>query len=146
MFNITWSHVCYECGCPMCVRLIITDDDLGLFLKRFGSWCYLKPFNLEYNTYYFKHYGGPTVKKVCVSCYFIPKRINLLARETGTKQFITDHKQERSKTHEEIFDYFTRFMEFLKRRDLELCLVSRYKQTSPIGLRMFLDMRDSQDL
>ena len=136
MFNIKWKYTCYECGCPLCVRLIVTHDKIGLFLKRFGSWCYLKPFSLDYNTCYYKHYGGPSVKRVCVTCYYIPKRVNLLMRETGIKQFVGGNP-ERSKTHQEIFDYFTCFIEFLKRRDLESCLVSRYKQKTVYGMRMF---------
>lgn len=138
MFSIKWDHVCYECGCPMSIRMVINEsiEKLPTFLNQIGSWNYLKPFKLFNNTWFYKFYGGIPCKRVCVSCYYEPKRANLLSRETGIKKLVQP-RIERCKTHQEIFEYYTSFLEFLKRRDLASCLVPRWKQKDISGMRMF---------
>ena len=133
MFSIKWEYICYECNCPMGIRLVITEpiEKLPKFLKRIGSWYHLKPFNLLNNTWFYKFYGGTSCRRVCVSCYYEPTRVNLLSRETGTKKLALS-KVERPKTQQEIFDYYTSFV------NSDMCIVSESKRRDLPGIRMFI--------
>ena len=136
MFNVKWKHVCHECRCPLEVDLTIKENDLKLFYRDFTTWAYLKPFNLYQNLVMYKFYGL-VVRRVCVSCYYHPIRIHLLNREVNIKKVGTSKKIKRSKTQQEIFDYFFYFTEFIKRKDLEMCIVEEEKRTIVLGLEIF---------
>ena len=136
MFNIKWGHTCHECRCPLEVDLIIKDPNLTLFYRDFTTWAYLKPFNLYQNLVMYKFYGL-VVRRVCVSCYYHPIRIHLLNREVNIKKVGTSKKIKRSKTQQEIYDYFYYFTEFRKRKDLEMCIVEEEKRTIVLGLEIF---------
>jgi len=131
MFNINWKHTCYECGCPLYLTCTIKEDNLDLFFRDFTSWAYLKPFTLLFNRMYYKFYGY-VVHKVCVSCYYFPRRVDLRKREIGQKN--TQKPIYLSKTFEDIYDYFQRFQEFRKRRDLESFIVEEEKRQLVPGL------------
>jgi hypothetical protein len=131
---IRWKHVCYECNCPIDLTLIIRDPKLNLFLRDYGTWCYLRPFNLCQNVSYYKFYDLD-VRRVCSSCFRRPKRVSLIDRETGTVK----HKSftKRSKTHKEVYEYFNDFVNFRKRKDLDICIVENFKRSSVCCLELF---------
>ena len=143
MFNITWKHTCFECCCPLIVKMTITvnkEDKFCLFCRDFTSWCYLKPFCLLRNNYYYKFYGL-VVKRVCISCYHYPmRRISLLNREIGKK--VTMNKIIKSKTSQEIYNYFNSFVEFRKRSDLEICIVEEPKRKFINGLLAYWQVEE----
>ena len=133
MFNINWCHTCYECGCPLDLFCTIKDDDIDLFFRDFTTWVYLKPFTLVYNKWYYKCYGMK-IHRVCISCYFFPKRVDLFKREIGEKckQYI-----QLSKTFEEVYQYFESFQEFRQRKDIEICIVETEKRKILRGLQVY---------
>ena len=137
MFNINWGHTCHECRCPLEVDLTVKEKDLKIFFRDFTTWAYLRPFSLYQNLVMYKFYGL-VVRRVCVSCYYHPIRINLLNREVGVKKVGTSKKIKRSKTCQEIYDYFFYFTEFRLRKDLVTsCIVEEEKRTMVLGLEVF---------
>jgi hypothetical protein len=141
MFNITWKHTCFECRCPLNVKLTFLKTDVDLFIRDVTSWAYLRPFCLFRNNFRYKFYGL-VVRRVCISCYFYPKRINLLNREIGKK--VTMNKIIKSKTSQEIYDYFNSFVEFRKRKDLEMCIVEEYKRKFIHSLLYYWKVEDTE--
>ena len=143
MFNIKWKHTCFECSCPLAVKMTITVDEskkFELFCRDFRTWCYLKPFCLIRNTFFYKFYGLG-VRRVCASCYYHPmRRISLLNMELNTKQCAI---VKRSKTSKEIYNYFNSFVEFRKRSDLEICIVEEYKRKFTGGLLAYWQVNDT---
>ena len=134
MFEIHWEHNCYRCDAPMNLSLFFREDDFDDFFRDYGSWAYMKPFNLELNTYYYKFFGGTKVRRVCVSCFFSPKGVCIRDRECGIKRVKT--LEETSKTFEEVIDYFKRFSEFRRRKDIEDCVVPFHQRRSNLGLQL----------
>ena len=131
---VKWKHVCYECQCPLDICLVVVEPTLKLFLRDYGSWSYLRPFSLCKNTVYYKFYGLQ-VKRVCVSCFKTPRRISLVKRESGLRE--KRHCEARSKTHEEIYEYFSEFAAFRKRKDLDTCTIENYKRAYVCCLELF---------
>ena len=61
--------------------------------------------------------------------------MNLVNRESGIK---TPARQElKSKSHDEIREYFEDFAQFRKRKDLDLCIVEPYKMKDICCLAIF---------
>jgi hypothetical protein len=131
---VKWDYTCYECECPMNVTLVVNEPSLNLFFRDYGSWCYLRPFRLCHNESMYKFYGLQ-VKRVCLSCFYSPKRVSLADRERGIKT--VKRREPRSKTHQEIYDYFSEFVEFRKRKDLDLCIVPKTKRKTVCCLQIF---------
>ena len=131
---VKWKHTCYECQCPLDIRLVIVEPDLELFFRDYGTWCYLRPFSLCRNVSYYKFYGL-NVKRVCVSCFKSPKRVSLVKRESGLRE--KRRREHKSKTHEELYEYFSDFVAFRKRKDLDICIVEKYKRDSVCCLELF---------
>ena len=125
MFNINWEYTCYECKCPMHVKLTVRNEDYTLFIRDFTTWAYLRPFCLHRNIAYYKFYGL-RLRRVCIVCYFCPERVLLKNRETNVRTVIP--RCVKSKQVQEILDYFTDFVEFRKRKDLEICIVEPHKR------------------
>ena len=134
MFEIHWEHNCYRCDAPMNLSMVIREPDFEKFFRDYGSWVYMKPFDLYLNTHYYKFFGGPKVRRVCVSCFFNPGGVCIRDRETGTMKIKT--REERSKTFEEVIDYFQRFSDFRKRKDIDDCIVNEKSRRSNIGLQL----------
>jgi hypothetical protein len=132
MFNINWDCTCYECECPLYVFCTIKEDDFRRFYRDYTTWAYLNPFTLVYNRGYYKFYGH-VIHRVCISCYYFPKRINLQKREIGQKS--AKHIQ-LSKTFQEVYDYFERFQKFRERKDLEICIVEKEKRRVIYGIEL----------
>jgi hypothetical protein len=122
---LKWEYVCYECQCPLNLTLTIKESKLKLFLRDYGTWCYLRPFSLCKNTSHYKFYDLK-VKRVCASCFSNPIRVSLVERESGIKKIYK--REERSKTHQEIYEYLSDFMTFRKRKDLGICIVDEDKR------------------
>ena len=134
MFDVQWAHTCYRCAAPMNVSLIIRDPDIDTFFRDYGSWAAMRPFTLDLNTHYYKFFGGPRVRRVCITCFFNPETINLIDRECGVTR--TKIRCERSKTVEEIIEYFQKFSDFRKRKDIELYIVDEHKRISNLGIQL----------
>jgi hypothetical protein len=113
--------------------LVIKEPTLNLFLRDYGTWCYLRPFALCRNTWHYKVYGLK-VRRVCISCFRKPVRVSLVVRETGIKKVRC--REERSKTLEEVYEYFSDFIEFRKRKDLDMCIVDEHKRDSVCCLEL----------
>lgn len=131
---VRWNYVCYECQCPVDITLEIREPTLNLFFRDYGTWCYLRPFTLCLNTLYYKFYGL-NVRRVCVSCFRKPVRVSLVDRECGIKK--VQCYRERSKTHREVYEYFRDFVEFRKRKDIDMCIVEEHKRESTCCLELF---------
>lgn len=131
---VNWDHLCYECQCPMDLTLVIKEPTINLFFRDYGTWCYLRPFSLCYNTSHYKFYGLK-VKRVCISCFINPRRVSLVDRESGINR--VRHRVNRSRTCEEVYEYFSDFIEFRKRKDLDMCIVDEYKRDSVDCLELF---------
>ncbi len=132
-----WLYECFECQCPMDIGLRVSDTDYSKFIRDYGSWCYLRPFVLCHNSSFYKFYGL-RLKRVCRSCFVEPKRVNLVHRETGTpRQVVT--KRDRSKSTDEIREYFKNFVAFRRRKDLDCCIVPTYKRSHVCCLDLFFD-------
>jgi len=138
MFNVKWGYTCYECQCPLEVDLIIKDPNLELFFRDFSTWGYLRPFSLYQNLVMYKFYDL-VVKRVCLSCYYHPNRVNLINREVGFKKVSNKNQIIKSKSCKEIYDYFNNFIEFRQRKDLEICIVEEEKRTNILGLKILWD-------
>jgi hypothetical protein len=131
---VMWDYVCYECQCPMDLTLGIQELDVDVFFRDYGTWCYLRPFSLCLNTSYYKVYGL-NVRRVCMSCFNKPRRVSLVTRECGIKKF--QSREVRSKTREEVYEYFSNFVAFRKRKDLDLCIVDEHKRNTVCCLELF---------
>jgi hypothetical protein len=115
--------------------MLLKKENIDTFFRDFGTWAYLRPLDLYMNMSMYRFYSSK-LRRVCLSCYFIPKRVNLVNRESGIK---TLTRQElKSKTHDEIREYFKDFAQFRKRKDLELCIVDEYKRREIICLDICL--------
>jgi len=130
---VKWEYVCYECRCPMDLTLVI-HEPLGQFMRDYGTWCYLRPFTLCLNTSHYKFYGLK-VRRVCASCFSKPKRVSIVDRESGIKKI--RRREEVSRTREEVHEYFSDFVEFRKRKDLEMCIVDKRKRDFVCCLELF---------
>ena len=131
MFTVTWDHMCFECCAPLKVKLVCKGENFDEFFRVFGSWSYLRPFHLYYNVGMYKFYGLK-LKRVCITCYFTPERVCLRDRECGIKRVVS--QEVRSKSCEEIKEYFEDYTQFRKRQDLEMCIVDEWKRDYPGGL------------
>ena len=138
MFNINWRHTCHECQNPLDVYMSVYDKKISKFFRDFETWCYLKPFSLIPNTWMYKFYGR-VVKRVCLSCYHHPKRFDTVRRECGLKRVLPVIVK--SKTSEEIYEYFNDFLNFRKREDLELCIVDEDKRSMILDLEIYIIVR-----
>jgi len=115
------------------VSLFVKGRDV---VEHFGSWAYLKShFSLVYNSSMYKFYGLK-LKRVCLTCYFEPRRVNIRDRENGIKRVVS-RDYERSKSCKEIKEFFEDFVQFRKRKDLDVCLVSEWKQQDVLGLEVY---------
>jgi len=130
---VRWDYLCYECRCPVDLTLVIKETTLNMFFRDYGTWCYLRPFTLCRNTWHYKVYGLK-VRRVCTSCFRKPVRVSLVDRESGIKKVRC--REERSKTLEEVYEYFSDFVEFRKRKDLDMCIVEEYKRDSVCCLEL----------
>jgi hypothetical protein len=120
----------------MGIQVVVRDESLDKFLRDFGTWAYIKRhFILMYNSSIYKFYGLK-VRRVCLTCYFDPKRVNLRDRETGIKRVVRG-EEERSKSCDDIKEYFEDFVQFRKRKDLEDCIVDEWKQMDVYGLDVY---------
>ena len=136
MCSVSWAFTCHECECPIDVSCVIKDRNYNLFIRDFTTWCYLKPFSIACNTYIYKFYGM-SLKRVCMSCYYCPKRINLCSREIIGRSVKFKKCPYQSKSKQELYDYFESFFEFRKRKDLEICIVEEKKRKYLLGLMMY---------
>ena len=131
---VKWEHECYECKCPMDLTLVIKESTLNLFFRDYGTWCYLRPFSLCRNTSYYKFYGL-TIKRVCISCFSKPVRVSTVNRESGIRR--VRRREQKSKTHKEVYEYFRDFVAFRKRKDLDICIVEEHKRDAVCCLELF---------
>jgi hypothetical protein len=132
MFSITWECTCFECGCPLNVMCTVKNENYRLFIRDFTTWVYLQPFKLTFNNFFYR-----SRHRVCISCFYFPMRIDPFKREIGTRQKLP---RKLSKTFEEVYEYFKRFEEFRKRKDLEICIVEPEKRRCLSGLELIFDI------
>lgn len=134
MFTVNWEYTCHECACPLNVKVEIQEQNIKLFSRDYGSWSYLRRFCLCSNSVIYKFYGVH-VRRVCVTCYYSPKRPSLINREHGIKK-VGSIRNGRSMSCDEIREYFEDFAAYRKRKDLEECIIHRKKRTSVCGLEL----------
>lgn len=132
-FSIYWDYTCYECQCPLDIWCFIRVPEVTKFVRDLTTWGYLNPFSVEMNNWVYKA-ASQKVRRVCLSCYYYPQRVDIRKREIGQKQ---KRFKTLSKTFDEVKEYFTRFQEFRERKDLEICIVDWHKRRNIKGLLLF---------
>jgi len=71
-----------------------------------------------------KYYGNMKLRRVCLACYFSPKNhfSFLKQREIGK---VCKQVRLRSKTSQELYEWFEDFDRYRKRKDIDDCLMPK---------------------
>ena len=119
MLRVEWSKKCYECENPICVRLKLENFNSFFLLRNFATH---KPFCMLGNVPMIRYYGNMKLRRVCLACYFSPRNhMNFIKqREIGR---VRRQDRLRSKTCEEIYEWFKDFDAYRKRKDIDDCLM-----------------------
>lgn len=119
MLRVRWDKHCHECGNPIGVTLNIESFRSFFLLRNFATH---KPFCIVGNYPMIKYYGNMKLRRVCFACYFSPRNhLNFLKqREIGR---VRKQDRLRSKTAEEIHEWFEDFDRYRKRNDIDDCLM-----------------------
>lgn len=119
MFRVNWEKKCHECGNPINVKTILQNFKTFFYLRNFATH---KPFCMMGNLPMIKYYGNMKCRRVCLACYFSPRNHldHLRQREIGKVIKIDRLK---SKTRDEIYDWFEDFDGYRKRKDIDDCLM-----------------------
>lgn len=132
MLRVRWDKKCYECGNPVDPILKIENFRTYFLLRNFATH---KPFCFVGNRSMIKYYGNMKLRRVCFACYFSPRNhLSFLKnREIGKV-----HKEDRlrSKTKEELYEWFEDFDRYRKRKDIDDCLMPYL--TNVVGLQVYL--------
>lgn len=132
MFRVDWAHRCHECYNPIDVKLKVADENVFFLFRNFATH---KPFCMIGNHPMIKYYGDVKCRRVCFSCYFSPRNHfdYLRHRETGRM-----NKPVRlvSKTSEQIYEWFSDFDDYRKRKDVEDCLMPHAGHV--VGIQIYI--------
>ena len=121
MLRVKWDKKCYECGNPIDVKLKIENFRSFFLLRNFATH---KPFCMLGNCPMIKYYGNMKLRRVCFACYFSPKNhfSFLKQREIGK---VRKQDRLRSKTSQELYEWFEDFDRYRKRKDIDDCLMPK---------------------
>lgn len=132
MLRINWTNNCYECKNPITVEAFLETFKTFFYLRNFATH---KPFCMFGNSSMIKYYGNMKCRRVCLACYFSPRNhLDYLKNREIGKMRKPDRL--RSKTRQEIYEWFEDFDRYRKRKDIKDCLMPKLG-TVP-GLNVYL--------
>tara|TARA_R110001599_G_scaffold191342_1_gene386195 strand:+ start:6740 stop:7171 length:432 start_codon:yes stop_codon:yes gene_type:complete len=132
MLRINWTNNCYECKNPITVKVFLETFKTFFYLRNFATH---KPFCMFGNSSMIKYYGNMKCRRVCLACYFSPRNhLDYLKNREIGKMRKPDRL--RSKTRQEIYEWFEDFDRYRKRKDIKDCLMPKLG-TVP-GLNVYL--------
>lgn len=114
MFSISWGTTCHLCYNPVNVYCSLKTCDRD-FIKAFLNFATIKPFDLTTNYLSYK-FIGTKVAKVCECCYYNTRHAKYIANDIVIKGKKVP-RLPRSKTKEEIIEYFTDMNNYRNRKD-----------------------------
>ena len=136
MFSISWGTTCQICFNPVNVYCSMKTYNRD-FIKAFLNYATIKPFDLTYNYLSYKFIGTKVIK-VCECCYYNTREARRMATEVVIKGKKVP-RLPRSKTKEEIKEYFTDMNTYRNRKDRkEYQLKSRDRTLDPVPGLLFL--------
>jgi len=136
MFSISWGTTCHICFNPVNVYCSLKTRDRD-FIKAFLNYATIKPFDLTSNYLNYK-FIGTRVAKVCECCYYTSRQAKHLATEVVIKGNKIP-RLPRSKTKEEIIEYFTDMNTYRNRKDRKEYQLKRKDLTSePVPGLLFI--------
>ena len=143
--KIEWYHKCFMCSAPLDFMVNIPSEHL----EAFYTYSKYKPITFIGNISY-KKIIGLHQRLLCLRCYvhkkmkIIPGPLDLMKRETsGTCKFLTSTRPPLSQR--DAYIWFSDFNEFLKRKDLDECLMKNAAFTIT-GLAIIVWSHHVQDL
>ena len=132
MLRVNWAKKCYECENPLNVKLKIENFKSFFLLRNFATH---KQFCMLGNCEMIKYYGNMKLRRVCFACYFSPRNhLNFLKQREIGKTRKPDRL--RSKSSEEIYEWFEDFDKYRKRKDINDCLMPKLGNVP--GLSIYL--------
>jgi len=114
MFTISWGTTCQICFNPVNVYCSMKTYNRD-FIKAFRNYATIKPFDLTTNYLSYKFIGTKVIK-LCECCYYTSRDAKYLAVDTLIKGKKVP-RLPRSKTKEEIKEYFTDMNTYRNRKD-----------------------------
>lgn len=138
MFSISWGNSCQICYNPVNVYCSLKTYNRD-FIRAFLNYATIKPFDLTSNYLSYK-FIGTKVAKVCECCYYNARNAKHIATDLVMKGKKVP-RLPRSKTKEEIIEYFTDMNEYRNRKDRkEYQLKRRDLTTDPVPGLLFISM------
>jgi len=138
MFSISWGTSCQLCYNPVNVYCSLKTYNRD-FIKAFLNYATIKPFDLTSNYLSYK-FIGTKVAKVCECCYYNSRQAKRLAVDKIIKGQKVP-RLPRSKTKEEIVEYFTDMNNYRNRKDRkEYQLKTKDLTTDPVPGLLFISM------
>jgi len=132
MLRINWTNNCYECKNPINVKVFLETFKTFFYMRNFATH---KPFCMFGNSSMIKYYGNMKCRRVCLACYFSPRNhLDYIKNREIGKMRKPDRL--RSKTRQEIYEWFEDFDRYRKRKDIKDCLMPKLG-TVP-GLNVYL--------
>jgi len=132
MLRINWTNNCYECKNPITVKVFLETFKTFFYMRNFATH---KPFCMFGNSSMIKYYGNMKCRRVCLACYFSPRNhLDYIKNREIGKMRKPDRL--RSKTRQEIYEWFEDFDRYRKRKDIKDCLMPKLG-TVP-GLNVYL--------
>ena len=138
MFSISWGNSCQICYNPVNVYCSMKKYNRD-FVKAFLNYATIKPFDLTSNYLSYK-FIGTKVAKVCECCYYNARNAKNIAVDLIMKGKNVP-RLPRSKTKEEIVEYFTSMNEYRNRKDRKEYELKRVDLTlDPVPGLLFISM------
>ena len=136
MFSISWGTSCQLCYNPVNVYCSLKTYNRD-FIQAFRNYATIKPFDLTSNYLSYKFIGSK-VAKVCDCCYYNSRQAKRIATDLVMKGKKIP-RLPRSKTKEEIVEYFTGMNEYRNRKDRKDYQLERKDLTSdPVPGLLFI--------
>lgn len=138
MFSVSWGNTCQICYNPVNVFCSMKTYNRD-FVKAFLNYATIKPFDLTSNYLNYK-FIGTKVAKVCDCCYYNSREAKHMAIDVVMKGKKVP-RLPRSKTKEEIKEYFSGMNEYRNRKDRKEYELNRKDLTSdPVPGLLFISM------
>lgn len=138
MFSISWGNSCQICYNPVNVYCSLKKYNRD-FIRAFLNYATIKPFDLTSNYLNYK-FIGTKVAKVCECCYYNARKAKKIAIDLVMKGKKVP-RLPRSKTKEEIIEYFTDMNRYRNRKDRKEYQLNKKDLTSdPVPGLLFISM------
>ena len=132
-FDVKWPYTCYICNNPIDMKILPRTPSTEFF-KRLLTYRLMYPFDFIHNKSIYKVFGLKA-RRVCMVCFanethkVHPKRIAL--REISGNKIVPNM---RSKTVDELFNWFESFNKFVNRPDVQDYVDGPITYISPLCL------------